>query len=705
MSDQAFDTDAAGPAASPQTPKSASAPAAPSSGSDQPTIDHVPGSAETLVDAAGATTPRDDSATRADRPSDSGGGRSDAEPAPGRRIGVYEILSELARGGMGVVYQARHTTLGRQVALKMIRAGELAGRGEVERFQVEAEAAARLDHPNIVPIYEVGEHAGRPFFSMRLVEGGSLAQALPRLRDDPRAVARILAEVARAVHYAHQRGILHRDLKPANILLDADGRPQVSDFGLARRVEADSRLTQSGAVMGTPAYIPPEQASGTRGVVSTASDVYSLGAILYEALTGRPPFQADAIGDVLVQVLEREPERPTAIDPKADRDLETIALKCLEKDAARRYGSAEALADDLERWLRGEPIAARPATRWERAVKWSRRRPAVVGLLAGLVVVSLVSGAAVVGSLREAWRQADRARDEARRASEQTQIAQAQTALAREEARKRAEAEQVAQVGLRALDSLARQTRRAREVVGGLWASGNLETIGEALGRYHARHDRFPPAAIVDAQGRPLLSWRVALLPFLGHEALHARFKLDEPWDSPHNRALLPEMPSVYRALPIGSGGFSLAQAVRAGRVVDPTAPSLLTRMPYLVNMIGANAPERSERTQTRFRAIAGPGTMFDGPKGLPRQEADDGPEQTLLVVEADEPVPWTAPEEITLDPGRAPPRLVRSDDPDGVPVLFADGAVRRLPSDLSPETLRRLATRAGDKLPRDAVP
>jgi WD40 repeat protein len=359
-----------------------------------------------------------------------------------RRFGDYEILEEFARAGMGIVYRARQISLDRVVALKMVQPG---GREpeDLERFlHTEARAVAGLDHPHIVPVYDFGTCEGRPFFSMKLIEGGSLDRHLARFAADPRAAARLLATAARAVHHAHQRGLLHRDLKPANVLLDAEGQPLVTDFGLARRVEGGSGQTQAGAIIGTPAYMAPEQAAAAP-VLTTAVDVYGLGAILYEMLTGRPPFRAATVLDTLIAVRTQEPARPRALNPRADRDLETICLKCLDKDPAKRYGSAEALADDLERWLHGEPVRARRASVGRRVWKWCRRNPGwtafIFALCAGLITQSVfqaTSKAQLAEERNKALAQkkeADDLRDEAdkKRLEEQQLRKQAQEALDR----------------------------------------------------------------------------------------------------------------------------------------------------------------------------------------------------------------------------------------------------------------------------------
>ncbi len=273
---------------------------------------------------------------------------------PGQRvryIGDYELISVLGRGGMGVVYRARQISLNRQVALKMINNSEFASEDQIRRFQNEAEAVATLDHPGIVPIYEVGTFEDQRYFSMKLIDGRGMEKALADLKANPREAARIVAEVADAVHHAHQRGILHRDLKPANILLDPEQHAHVTDFGLAKRIEGEEGLTVSGAVMGTPAYMSPEQAAGQNSAVTTASDVYGLGAILFAALTDRAPFVGNSVMLTLDRVRNNPPDAPHRLNPGVPRDLEVICLKCLEKDPRRRYASAQDLADDLRRWL------------------------------------------------------------------------------------------------------------------------------------------------------------------------------------------------------------------------------------------------------------------------------------------------------------------------------------------------------------------
>lgn len=313
---------------------------------------------------------------------------SGALPAPGSEtLGDYDLIQVLAQGGMGVVYKARQRRLNRVVAVKMILAGKLASAEMVQRFYTEAESAARLDHPGIVPIYEVGEVDGRHFFSMGYVEGESLAARIAAAPLPSREAAVILKKVAEAVEYAHRQGVLHRDLKPANILLDKSEHPKVTDFGLAKRTEDDQGLTQSGQILGTPGFMPPEQAAGQMDRIGPAADVYALGAVLYAMLTGRPPFQAASILETLKQVIEQEPAAPRQLNPAIDHDLETICLKCLQKSPERRYASAAELADDLARYLRNEPIRARRACCWERTIRWIWRKPAA----AALVAVSIIA--------------------------------------------------------------------------------------------------------------------------------------------------------------------------------------------------------------------------------------------------------------------------------------------------------------------------
>ena len=307
-------------------------------------------------------------------------------------LGDYELLEEIGRGGQGVVFRARQKSLNRTVALKVISLGQWASKAHLKRFRREAEAAASLDHPCIVPIYEVDERDGSCYFSMKFVEGGQLDEVTRREPMPIRRAVELIAKVARTVHYAHEHGILHRDIKPGNILLDAKGEPHLTDFGLARLVESESSVTHTLDVLGTPSYMAPEQAVGNNAAVSNATDVYGIGAVLYQLLTGHPPFAGGATYETIKFLLDTEPRQPRLLNPKIDRDLSTICLKCLEKDPKRRYSSALALAEDLERWLKHEPIQARHTGIFTRGRKWVRRNPTSALLAASLVALAAAAG-------------------------------------------------------------------------------------------------------------------------------------------------------------------------------------------------------------------------------------------------------------------------------------------------------------------------
>jgi serine/threonine-protein kinase len=310
-----------------------------------------------------------------------------------RPFGDYDILEEVARGGMGVVYRARHQKLGRTVALKKILAGELAGAGDVRRFRTEAQAAARLDHPNIVPVFEVGEIDGQHFFTMAFVNGVDLGKYVVAHRLSYQRIATLVNQIALAIDYAHSQGVIHRDLKPANILVDSDHMPRVMDFGLAKRLDQESDLTCSGEVMGTPGYMAPEQASGNIREVGRAADIYAIGAILYFCLTSRPPFLAGSPVETLVKILESEPPTPRSINRAVPVELERICLRCMEKDPKHRYGSALAVAEELDRYLKGQPILAEAPSLQNRFRRFAKQYPGFTAHLLAIAFVLILSQA------------------------------------------------------------------------------------------------------------------------------------------------------------------------------------------------------------------------------------------------------------------------------------------------------------------------
>ena len=428
----------------------------------------------------GATIPPAPLTSSGPPPSQPAQGSRPSQPAEVHVAG-YEILGELGRGGMGVVYKARQTRLNRLVALKMILAGGHAGEAELARFRTEAEAIARLQHPNIIQVYEISEHEGKPFFSLEFCSGGSLDRKLDGTPWKPRQAAKLMETLARAMHAAHEQHVVHRDLKPANILLSPlsaggegsgvrrVGSPKITDFGLAKKLDEEG-VTGTGAMMGTPSYMSPEQA-GESKTVGPATDIYSLGAMLYELLTGRPPFKAATALDTVMQVVSLEPVPPRQLQPATPRDLETICLKCLQKAQSKRYATAEALAEDLRRFQAGEPIAARPVGALERGVRWVRRNPVVAGLAAGLVLVlttGIVASTLFALDAREQARQADaQAQETKREALEKdrqatlARVAEGQAREAKGEAEQKARAALDAEAKMREAEGAAKRDAQA----------------------------------------------------------------------------------------------------------------------------------------------------------------------------------------------------------------------------------------------------
>jgi serine/threonine protein kinase len=572
---------------------------------------------------------------------------SSSAVSSGLTIGVYEVLEVLGRGGMGVVYRARHRMLGHEVALKMVLAGGHADPQDLVRFRQEAAAVARLRHPGLIHIHDFGEHEGRPYFAMDLVEGGSLAGRLEQGPLPFREAAAVVEKLARAVQHAHERGILHRDLKPGNVLLRVekvartDTRisgggaseslfPIITDFGLAKQLNATSSMgpgarTQTGAILGTPAYMAPEQAGGKGKVVGPATDVYALGAILYECLTGQPPFQSESMLDLLMKVVNEQPTSPRRLAPKCPRDLEMICLKCLEKIPERRYATALALADDLQRFLDGQPISVRPLGvlgRFGRFVKTRRR--ATAGTIVALLAIVVF-----------AWAPSSSRNTPVEPSNDRKVIA----------------------VGNGQEIDLATANQ--------MESANKLKQMALALMILEEQNGALPPGAITDPKtGRPLLSWRVAVLPMIREGGLYARFKLDEPWDSPHNLELLEHMPPLF------------------------ALPGATPAKPYL----------------TYYRGFTGPGTAFEafpaaahGPYGAaigPKfAQFLDGSANTLLLVEAAKAVEWTRPEELAYEPDHPLPKL-GGHFPNGYHAALADGSVLFVSGAVSEDTLRHAITR-----------
>jgi hypothetical protein len=542
---------------------------------------------------------------------------------------------------MAVVYKARQLQPRRLVALKMILAGAHAGADAAARFHREAEALARLSHPGIVPVHQVGTLAGRPFLVLEYVEGGSLARCLGERQLSFREAACVVRQLARAVAHAHQRGILHRDLKPANVLLTAavagadDACPwtaKITDFGLAKLLDpatgqAANAQTHSGAVIGTPGYMAPEQAGSKRKDIGPATDVWALGAILYECLTGRAPFKAASVIDTLLQVAQEEPPRPTKLRAGCPQELELICLKCLEKDTKKRYPGAQHLADDLGRFLAGECIQPRLRRPLRGLVRLVRRHREVAFLVAGaavaLVVIGLVLGLS--------------GRREQQAPAVQTPIRPAQAPDEPGES------------------EMFRMLRRTQQ-------GERLRELAAALRNYHKTKGSFPSAVITDPKtGKALLSWRVAMLPYLDQERLYREFKLDEAWDSPQNLRLRERIPAVFQG------------------------------------------PGLSRQGCTVYQVLVGPGTAFEaGPGGAGRAlgEFTDGTGCTILVAEAAEPVEWTRPVDLVYDPNGPLPRLGGL-FPKTFGVALADGSVWEVGRDTAETTLRALITRnGGESLP-----
>jgi serine/threonine protein kinase len=560
----------------------------------------------------------------------------------------YAVLEEVGRGGMGVVYKARQFNPPRLVALKMIHAGEHADPEQLARFRTEAEAIARLAHPSITHIHQVGEWhppgggPAVPFLTLEYVAGTTLASRLksgPPV--EPRQAAGLIRRLAEGVHYAHQQGIVHRDLKPGNILLtgeegpDSLGDPKIVDFGLAKPLDgfastvSDGPQTRTGSVLGTPGYMAPEQAASKK-TIGPPADVYALGAILYELLTGRPPFEGESTLETLLRVTSEEPVQPRSLRPKIPRDLETVCLTCLAKEPERRYPSAQELAKDLGRFLADRPVKVRPPSRRERLARWVRRHKELTYLAAGALGALAVVSAVVF----------------TRPNPPDASLAEAP----------KPPPQQPPNPGPPDEDTDLDQSRRR------LVSQGNLKQLAVALHNFEAANGHLPPAAITDKDGKPLLSWRVAILPYIEQEALYKQFKLDEPWDSPNNKPLVEKIPKIYR-------------------------------------VEGQSGPANT----THYQAIVGKGTAWEPLDRIGQKVVSftDGSSNTILVAEVAKPVVWSKPDDMPFPTWENPSfgGIVKG----GFSVAMADGSVKFVRDGVPQETLAAAITRSGGEvLPDD---
>ncbi len=636
---------------------------------DQDTTEGRPPHGEAADSRDAATVRPSELGRRATGPGHGSGPPPDRveEPAgrAGDRFGDFELLEEIARGGMGVVFKARQVSLNRLVALKMILSGRLANEADLLRFRREALAAAHLDHPNIVPVYEVGERDGCPFLAMGFVGGESLAHRVARSPLPPRDAAEVIRTVAGAMAYAHSRGVIHRDLKPSNILIGLDGRPRVTDFGIAKRAENESGLTATGQVVGTPSYMPPEQAQGKKDKIGPAVDVYALGAVLYTLLVGHPPFQGASLVDTIRQVILQEPVAPRRLNPEVPRDLETICLKCLEKEPQKRYAGAEALADDLGHFLAGEPIRARAAGAPERAWLWCRRNPKVAGVLAGFLAAALAGFGVITGL----WLAAERDRRRAWEAVEEEKGSAARLAdPGRDDERA------VADLGA-SLVALSAAREGGREAP---WPGDVTRAVAAYQGACRRTEARLAAAPDPGLRARLVCEYAaLGALYDLGHREQAALGAYRQAVAQlPHLAAAPPERLGDLGRL--GAACF-LAGAALAGRGHAPEASAPLAQAAAHLRAALGRSPGRANLRQALSRSLARLGEVQRA-LGQPADAAATAKQRWKL---------WPADAEEVFDVARELARCVKAFGA-GAALTRAEASEQRRCSDLALAALRQ---------------